>query len=151
MISFTLDYVLPGGSPSWGSLCTLTAAHSSSCSRTRSPFHNMQVICLQSIVEELASPGGERHFVGKRGGAKSVRQGDINELLVRLCLEVGSGQSACSDSMQAVQPAQECMPERPAPATEMMVYRACYPSVCTSDLHDKPASVLQLLAGSSCC
>eukprot|EP00891_Asterochloris_glomerata_P007399 jgi/Astpho2/7399/Aster-01986 len=41
----------------------------------------------QAIVEELASPGGERHFVGKRGGMKSARQEDINKLLVRLCQE----------------------------------------------------------------
>ena len=110
----TLDHVLPGCAPGWASVCSLRRPPTRHPALDTMPITACNVNCLQAIVEELASPGGERHFVGKRGGAKSARQEDINKLLVRLCQEVGSGQPACSDSMQAVQQAQESMPDRPA-------------------------------------
>ena len=145
----TLHHILPGGAPGWGIERTMSRLHVDLFSHTK-PIPTSQVICLQAIVEELASPGGERHFVGKRGGAKSARQEDINKLLVRLCQEVGSGQPACSDSIQAAQQAQERMPQRPAPPQRWGPIVPVPHSICTSDLHENGAPVLQLLAGSSC-
>ena len=39
-------------------------------------------------MEEYASTGAVREYVGKRGGQKSMKQGEIDELLVRYCLQV---------------------------------------------------------------
>ena len=42
----------------------------------------------QAAVNEYAPAAAELCFVGKRGGAKSARQEEINELLVHHCLQV---------------------------------------------------------------
>ena len=42
----------------------------------------------QAAVDEYAPAAAELCFVGKRGGAKSARQDEINELLVHHCLQV---------------------------------------------------------------
>lgn len=43
---------------------------------------------MQAAMEEFASAGAVREYVGKRGGQKSMKQGEIDELLVRYCLQV---------------------------------------------------------------
>ncbi len=43
---------------------------------------------MQAAMEEYASVDAVRAYVGKRGGQKSMKQGEIDELLVRYCLQV---------------------------------------------------------------
>ncbi|BDA46524.1 Uroporphyrinogen-III C-methyltransferase [Coccomyxa sp. Obi] len=41
----------------------------------------------EAAMEEFASEDAVREYVGKRGGQKSMKQGEIDELLVRYCLQ----------------------------------------------------------------
>lgn len=57
----------------------------------RSHKHPDKAGCgAQAAVDEYAPAAAELCFVGKRGGAKSARQEEINELLVHHCLQVAA-------------------------------------------------------------
>jgi siroheme synthase len=43
-------------------------------------------------------PGCELHYVGKRGGQPSIKQQEINKLLVTLCQQVGAWVHAAGGS-----------------------------------------------------
>lgn len=68
-------------SPVWSCCCSIPEAKS-----YRRP--DKAGCGAQAAVDEYAPAAAELCFVGKRGGAKSARQEEINELLVHHCLQV---------------------------------------------------------------
>jgi len=51
------------------------------------------VCTMQEALDELARPSAERRYVGKRGQKQSIKQPEIDDLLVGLCQQVTSNAS----------------------------------------------------------
>ena len=49
---------------------------------------DLPILLQQAALDEFASATAERKYVGKRGQKESIKQHDIDSLLVSLCQEV---------------------------------------------------------------
>ena len=85
----------------------------------------------QAAVEEFASEGAVKVYVGKRGAAKAYTQAEIDALLVQHCLQVCDHMHCCIEPLRHPQPSQppyRCMSSatciNPPLLPQLLVFRS---------------------------